>query len=789
MRQGGDYIVRTASNEGCPGVSPIVRVRIQDVRVGFSANSVAFGKLGSCESSREQIISLVNTGMVDVTIASTTFPPGFALRSPAPGFMIKAGQSQQVRITFAPPSSGTFNGQAVFTALPCSLAIPITLTGERVESAASLDRALVDFGTFSACPSSIVKVDSTFLIVNNGQGELVVQVPQVRPPFYLLTDFPAPKPVAPGSSLQIQIQYRPLGADLNQGVTQQIAFPFTSLTCSDTLRAQVQAASYQPKFTVDPEVTDLGVLLSCQSEIDTIVTVTNTSLVSVTIERIESADGVSLIGPSVTIPASSSKSIPVRIVAPVTPGPITRSAVVIGTPCDIRVPVTFEGLVIAPSYTPSTTSLSLGTIRPCDDSSMPSAQVVFVAKGLSGLRSRVNDVRVTGPFTTRLQSGSFFRDTLIVDVAAVSPLVVGVNSGTITLSIGPCNTEFVIPIRVTATERRWSAAVNQAVLGPLGNGQRTTTTLTVTNTGSDTITIAAIDGLIAPFQLLAPPTLPAILAPAESLQATVEYAFVGYERTDDQALRVVTSGLCADTFYVGVTGSTVSEGTVTGVMLVAPLDVVGTAGTTVQVPLALESMSALDSANFREMTVYLSYDASLVRPLTASVGSRGEVAFVREDRPGRAVVTVTHTQPIVSTQQLTTLAFQTYLAPVATTPLTIDSVIAKKVQITGRNGRIAVLGSCIISAELADLTNRVDARVIRNDNTSMELGISTITNDQTRITMYAMSGDHVATPLASMLPPGSYTLRFDVGHLASGTYIIVYEHGRHVRSLPIAITR
>jgi hypothetical protein len=790
VRQGGDYIVRTASNEGCPGVSPIVRVRIQDVRVGFSASSVTFGKLGSCESSREQIVSLVNTGFVDVTIASTTFPPGFALRSPAPGFVIKAGQSQQVRITFAPPSSGTFNGQAVFTALPCSLAIPITLTGERVESAASLDRALVDFGTFSACPSSIVKVDSTFLIVNNGQGELVVQVPQVRPPFYLLTDFPAPKPVAPGSSLQIQIQYRPLGADLNQGVTQQIAFPFTSLTCSDTLRAQVQAASYQPKFTVDPEVTDLGVLLSCQSEIDTIVTVTNTSLVSVTIERIESADGVSLIGQSVTIPPSSSKSIPVRIVAPVTPGPVTRSAVVIGTPCDIRVPVTFEGLVIAPSYTPSTTSLSLGTIRPCDDSSMPSAQVVFVAKGLSGLRSRVNDVRVTGPFTTTLQSGSFFRDTLIVDVAAVSPLVVGVNSGAITLSIGPCNTEFVIPIRVTATERRWSAVVNQAVLGPLGNGQRTTTTLTVTNTGSDTITIAAIDGLIAPFQLLAPlPTLPAILAPAELLQATVEYAFVGYERTDDQALRVVTSGLCADTFYVGVTGSTVSEGTITGVMLVAPLDVVGTAGTTVQVPLALESMSALDSSNLREVTVYLSYDASLVRPLTASVGSRGEIAFVREDRPGRAVVTVTHTQPIVSTQQLTTLAFQTYLAPVATTPLTIDSVIAKKVQITGRNGRIAVLGSCIISAELADLTNRVDARVIRNDNTSMELGISTITNDQTRITMYAMSGDHVATPLASMLPPGSYTVRFDVGHLASGTYLIVYEHGRHVRSLPIAITR
>lgn len=790
VRQGGDYIVRTASNEGCPGVSSIVRVRIQDVRVAFTAATVDFGKLGSCESSRELLVALLNTGQVDVTIASTTFPAGFALRSPAPGFVIKAGQSQQVRITFAPPSSGTFTGQAIFTAVPCSVAIPITVRGERVESAASLDRALVDFGAFSACPTSIIKVDSTFRIVNNGQSEIVVQVPQVRPPFYLLTDFPAPKPVAPGSSLPIQIQYRPLGADLNRGVTQQIAFPFTSLTCSDTLRAQLQGASYQPTFTIDPDVTDLGVLLSCQSEIDTVVTVTNTSLVNVTIDRIESVDGVSLIGPAVTIPPSSSKNIPVRIIAPVTPGPTTRTAVAVGLPCDIRVPMTFEGLVIAPSYTPSTTSISLGTVRPCSDTSLPSAQIVFVAKGLSGLRSRVNDVRLSGPFTTTLQSGSFFRDTLIVDVAASSPLAIGINTGTITLSIGPCNTEFVLPIRVTKTERRWSAAVTQAVLGPLGSGQRTTTALTVTNTGSDSIIVSAIDGLNAPFSVLAPlPTLPAILAPAESLQVTVEYTFIGYDRADSQAVRISTSGLCADTLVVGLRGSTVSEGTITGVMLVAPLDVVGTAGTTIQVPLALESIVALDSANLREMSVYLSFDPAVVRPVSTAAGASGETSSIREITPGRAILDVQHTRAIVPTQQLTSVAFQTYLAPVASTPLRIDSVIAKKVQITGRNGRIAVLGSCIISAELADLKNRVDARVIRNDNVSIEVGISTITNDVTRVSMYAMSGERVTTPLASMLPPGSYTLRFDVAHLATGTYIVVYEHGRHVRSLPFAITR
>ncbi len=790
VRQAGDYFVRTASSSGCPGVSGVVRVRIPDVRIGVSASSVDFGKLGSCESSREQLVSIVNSGQVDVTIASTSFPPGFALRSPAPGFVVKAGQSQQVRVTFSPPASGTYAGTAVFTALPCSVAVALDVRGERVESAASLDRAAVDFGIRSACPTSIIKVDSTFKIVNNGTGEITIQVPQVRPPFYLLTDFPAPIPVAPGASLEIRIQYRPLGADLNQGVTQQVAFPYTSLACSDTLRAQLQAASYRPSMTVDPSLTDLGVLLSCKADYDTLVTVANTSLVPLTVERIESTEGLSMIGSAVTIAPSSTRTIPVRISAPTTPGAVTMRGTLIASPCDISLPIEFEGVVIAPAYVASQTSLSLGTYRPCADTTRPSARMVIVAKGLSGLRSRVNDVQISGPFSTALQIGSFFRDTLVVDVVATTPLPQGASVGSLTLNVGPCSTAFAIPLSVVAPERRRNAVLSKSVVGPVGNGQSATATLTVTNTGTDTIRIESLDGLTAPFQLIAPlPVLPATLVPAASMQATVEYRFAGYDRRDDQAVRIITAAPCADTFYLGVTGTTPSEGTITGVMLVAPLDVVGTAGTTVQVPFALESIASLDSANLRSMTVYLSYDASLVRPLGASAGTRGETAIVREDTPGRAVVEVAHTQPILPTQQLITLAFQTYLAPVASTPITIDSVVALKVDISGRNGKISVLGSCIIAAELADLRNRVDLRMISNDASSLILEISTITDDPSRVAVYAPTGECVAVPLAEQLAPGTYRLKLDVSPLASGTYVVVYEHGRHVRHCIAPISR
>ena len=790
VRQSGDYIVRTASAEGCPGVSPVVRVRIQDVRVAFSSASVEFGKLGSCESSREQIVSLVNTGQVDVTIASTTFPPGFALRSPAPGFVIKAGQSQQVRITFAPPSSGAVGGQAVFVALPCSVSIRLPLSGERVESAASLDRALVDFGIRSACPTSIIKDDSTFQIVNNGTSAITVQVPQVRPPFYLLTEFAGPVPVAPGGSLPIKIQYRPLGADLNQGVAQQVAFPYTSLTCNDTLRAQLIAASYQPSMSVDPTTTDLGVLLSCNSEIDTVVAITNTSLVPLTIDRIESSEGVSMIGASVTIAPSSTQTIPVRIAAPATPGPVTLRGTIVGSPCSLSLPIEFEGLVIAPSYTLSASDVQLGTYRPCSDTVLPSARLIVVAKGLAGLRSRVNSISITGPFTSSLLQGVSFRDTLVVDVASVAPLTNGINAGTLRLSIGPCNTEFTIPLSVTRTERRWTATATQPTIGPLGAAQRGTTTVTITNTGSDTIQLAALDGLTAPFQLVAPiPTLPATLLPAATLQLIVEYAFVGYSRTDDQALRIITGNPCSDTFAVGLRGSTMPEGTITGVLIVAPLNVIGTAGTVVKVPLALESMASLDSANLKELTVYLSFDPAVVRPLATLSGLRGETSVVTEPTPGRATLRVTSTQPILPTQELATLTFQTYLAPVATTPLKIDSVVAGNVEIKGRDGSISVLGSCIISAELADLRNRADLRLVSVDASNIVLEVSTLTHDPSTVSVYTSTGERVAVPLAEQLAPGTYTLKLDVSAMANGTYMIVFEHGRHVRHCMVPLTR
>jgi hypothetical protein len=129
------------------------------------------------------------------------------------------------------------------------------------------------------------------------------------------------------------------------------------------------------------------------------------------------------------------------------------------------------------------------------------------------------------------------------------------------------------------------------------------------------------------------------------------------------------------------------------------------------------------------------------------------------------------------------------LAPVATTPLKIDSVVAGNVEIKGRDGSISVLGSCIISAELADLRNRADLRLVSVDASNIVLEVSTLTHDPSTVSVYTSTGERVAVPLAEQLAPGTYTLKLDVSAMANGTYMIVFEHGRHVRHCMVPLTR
>jgi len=787
-RTPGDYQVRISSAAGCPGISQSVRIKTPDVRYRFEPNTLNFGVLGQCKSDTTLSIELVNEGKVAITITTAAFPPGYALSSPAPGFVVGVGERQVVQILFAPATAGVSTGTATFAAVPCNITASFSVRGERIQVSAALDRARVDFGTYTVCPTTVIKPDSTFRITNSGTSIITVRVPRVDPPFYLLTDFPAPIPVPPGGSLPIQIQYRPLGADRDRGVIQQISFPFSSSTCNDMLRAQLQAASYKPAFVVDEDSIDVGVVLWCSSSFDTSFVVSNPKPVPITITGVVGS-GWTFLGSPTTIEPNTSRSIPVRIQPAGTPGAFAMVGELTADPCALKSPVHAEGIVIAPSYSSATAMMDFGARSACGPVQPLVRPSFVVAKGLSGLRSTVRSVAIGGPFTADIVVGRTFVDTLFFNVTFTAPGL-GSFSDSLNVELGPCGSPLSIELTGEITSSGRTTTMSSSGFGVLAPGETSTQTIRVTNTGSDTIAVESLDGIVAPFRVLSSmPTLPTRLSPGADAEIVIEYAFAGYDRRDSLTIISRTTGVCQDTIKLPALGSTTSPGTLPSLFVSAPTNIVGKVGTIVEVPISIESTVPLDSVKITTITIYVSYDGSLLKALSVNQGTNGFQASIVESSVGKARIVVTNTIPIVAASPLVRVAMQTYVSSSNTSVFSIDSTVVTGAVVTGRDGNITVLADCQISASTAGVGQAVALRMSSVDGNTIGFEITTLTDDLSNVDLYDFSGRRISSPLSAQLPVGSYHITLDVSQNPSGVYQLVFRHGRHTISQPVFLVR
>lgn len=785
----GDYQVRIASSQGCPGISSIIKVRTPVVRFRFSPTSLDFGVLGQCKADTTMSIELLNEGAVPITLTSSNFPPGFALVFPAPGFIVAVGERQALRILYTPATAGVTSGTATFTALPCNQTSTFTVRGERTQISAALDRAQVNYGIFSACPTSDIRTDSTFRVTNAGTSAITVRVPRVDPPFYLLTSFPSNGLIVlPGEALPVKIQYRPLGADLNRGVIQQIAFPFTSTSCNDTLRAQLQAASYAPRFTIEPTTIDVGIVLSCARTLDTVVSVTNTSAVPLTITNIIGS-GISMIGAVVVVAPQSSKPVAVQITPASVGGTFTLSGQVQGQPCGLSSLFTVEGQVIAPTYQLEKSIVNFGQSVLCGNVQRMTVPVYVVAKGLSGLRSRVEDFTISAPFTTDLVLRTTLTDTLRFNVS-FNPATVGLYNGFLNISLGPCLDAVTLNLSAEVLSAGRKTFITGNDFGTLAPTQTSSQTVLIYNTGGSTIDVAALEGVTLPFRIVSStPLLPTQLAPLDSVIVIVAYDFADYNRRDTINIVSRSTGACADTTQFQAYASTVSQGTITGIVVTAPANVVGIAGTDVAIPLSLESLQPLDSANITQVTIDVSYNPTLLKAFVILQGAGGAKGTISESQPGRARILITSNTPIVASQPLVVVQARTYVSNVSSTPFAIDSVKIPGASATGRNGSVTVVEKCIISAELNALGQAVALHVERVGSSGVEVEVTTLTDETTTLSVYDLNGQCVLTPIAATLPVGAYQVTFDVSTLSSGAYIIVLRNGHQVQSEVVYLYR
>ena len=787
VRQAGDYQVRIATAAGCPGISPLVRVRTYDVKLRSVPSTLNFGTLGQCKSDTSLFVDVFNDGTSALTVTNVALPVGFALVAPPPGFQVAPGKSQRVQVAFSPSGSGVFNGTVVFTAAPCGVRTTCAVSGERTAISVAVDRSQVNFGTFASCPTSNTRVDSTFQIRNSGSDTIYVGVPRVDPPFYLLTSFTGAKALPPNQDLAIQIQYRPLGPDLDRGVIQQIAFPYTSRACRDTLRAQIQAASYVPRITIAPDELDLGVVLECAAVVDTVIEVTNTSLVPITVTNVIGS-GITYASGNIVIDPKSTKSIPLSIAPVGQSGPFSISARVQFGPCASSDSIVISGTLLKPEYTSSTQVLDFGTILLCDTTRSSTRVVSFVSRGLLGLRSRVNSVSMAQPFTSDVVTGASFGDTLTASVT-FRPTSEGVFTDTLKLVIGPCSTSVNVVVTGTCANKSRTLRVTNANFGTIIPGQFRDEQVQIQNTGSAPLDLPALGGVRAPFTIVgSTPALPARLLPGETAVLTIRYTYAGFARRDTMTLQSITTAPCPDTIELQMFGSTPAKDTLRGLQVIAPQDVVVRAGDDVDIPLQLTSPKPLDSLGIFSMTIDLAYDPQLFKLESVPQSPTASQISANETSPGKVRIQISSTNPIVAANPLITLRGSTYVGPTRSTPLAVDTAFATGVLIDGIDGKLTVVPDCDIDASTAGVGRPIVLRVTSVARDAVHVVYSVLTDEETSLMLTDLTG-RASTINLPFTRPGSHELDLSTSELESGAYTLIYRNGRHIRTTTFIISR
>jgi len=787
--QAGSYQVRTASATGCPAVSPLVRVLLRDVRVTTAPQSLDFASLDECETSRTRTFEMVNNGTETVIMSSASFPEGYTLSDPPPGFSLAPGQRQIVRIRFTPTKTGVSAGNVVFTIQPCDQKIIVRVSGVKTKSSIAVDRAGVDFGSYVACSAvTAIRADSTFTITNSGSVDVTIKAPALSPPFYLLTqDFPVV--LTPSSRKSITVQYRPLGVFTNSAVIQEIAFPFSSSTCTDTLRSGLVAATFQPIVSLSSSTMQLPQLLSCKNTFDTTVTLQNTGNVNVIVRSTD--PNVVMPGGPIAVAAGTTQMVPITITTPTIPGTFTINATFIADTCAISLPLVIRGEITDTRPSLSATTGTLGKVFRCETNPTRSGTFSIDVGATKSGRATIRTITISDAmFTVNVTPGTVVQGTLPFFVR-YAPTADGSHSATITITMDPCGdvlTLDVVGTSATPTHFISPVAVN---MGTIAVGQTATRTAKLVNTGTDPIRVEQPAGVLAPFSVTSTqPPLPATIAPGDSVVYTLGYAYAGAQRTDVGELRSIISAPCTQADTITLSGVTSAPGVITSVTVSVPINLAATSGELVDVPFRLSTITDIATANVRVLNVYVRYNATLLRPLSITGGPTTTITgTIQEPVLGAARFTLTSTTPIVAADPLFVVRAQTYVGDATSTPIVVDSAIASGILAVGEPGLLVLTGSCAFESLQAGVGARSSIRIRMVDSEHAVLDITTITDDPTSISMRNTNGSLMLTPRTGFYTPGVHSIDLPLANLATGLYYVTMDHGLHHSTVPVVISR
>jgi hypothetical protein len=673
------YEITVTDDRGCTA-KDTVTVFIQSPAPQIVETLVQFGSLDACQSAKDTIVTIRNseTYVVNVSSFSSTRPEVSLVTSLAPPVSIAPGATAQFTVRVAPTVSGVTSGSISFTGLPCSWRATVPFEATKQKLTVSAAPSAVDFGASVSCVN--VDRDSTITIRNDGTDIVTLQPGTVAAPFSI-TEPTAVTQIPAGSTLAVKIRYAPTATGTFADVAR---FAFNSGACNDTIRVNVAATRADVSYTTSLSTITFPSLTGCETSTDSVITIRNTSDVSVTFGLTSSSPNFT-VTPTVTIPAGGSSDVSVTF-TPQANGPASGTLTITSNPCSIEQTVSLSGQKDGIVLT-ATPSVDFGEIATCEGAS--SATRTYAINYTSGSGdATVESVSAGANVTTTLTPG-----TVITLGSSPSfqttwtPTADGALVDSIVVVLQPCSVRQVIRLSGSRTSVNIVALDPVVNLGPISapsNGQAR-----FRNSGSDTIRVQSITGTGGIGTINSSlGTVPFTLLPGAEVTVTFIYSC----RVSGAFTDTLTLGLnaaCIPSIASTVQGTCVTTQAATTELAIDTTTV--NTGDRASVALRIVRSNGLTDAKHKAWTASISYN-----PLVL-VGAAGTPDCFVAGQSGMCSITVTGTRGADTVGVLQTLNFTAVLGNADFSDLVVESFAWTDDQTashTATSGRVTIGDIC-----------------------------------------------------------------------------------------------
>ncbi len=186
---------------------------------------IRFDTVFACQAEQQRAMVITNNGTLPDTVISAADPSGVfrLLNSPFP-MVIAPGASETLMVRFIPPAAGSYSSVVSLQWGPCAGQLDVPVEGVSVAPAFALSAGGIDFGTVNINTPA----RDTLVVRNNGAVPRTVSAATFGSPGSVRLIRPAALPanIAPGDSLEIELEYLPTAKGVLQTtLTLRIADP------------------------------------------------------------------------------------------------------------------------------------------------------------------------------------------------------------------------------------------------------------------------------------------------------------------------------------------------------------------------------------------------------------------------------------------------------------------------------------------------------------------------------------------------------------------------------------